>query len=40
MKKATAAINNPFFRPIDLDINPAEAPPITQPINALAITNP
>ncbi len=39
-KKAIAAIINPFFLPRDFEIKPAAAPPITQPINALAITKP
>ena len=39
-KNATAAINKPFLRPNDFEINPAEAPPMIQPISALAITKP
>src|SRR5690242_21929328 len=40
IKKATAAMSNPFFLPKDLEMKPAAAPPMTQPIKALAITNP
>jgi hypothetical protein len=38
--KATAAMIIPFSLPKDLEIKPDRAPPIIQPIRALAMTNP